>query len=159
MSFRRVVIGVGNVYRGDDGVGPVVAERLRGRVPPGVEITSCEQEPTRLIDAWRDSDLAVVVDAVDSGAEPGMLHRFDASEAPIPARVFRSSTHAFGIGETIELSRALETLPARVLVYGIEGEAFDAGLGLSGRVDEAVERAARAVLDDLEEERCMNAHL
>jgi hydrogenase maturation protease len=149
---RRVVIGVGNAYRGDDGAGPAVAERLRGRLPDEVEVTACEQEPTRLIDAWRGADLAVIVDAVESGAQPGTLHRFDAGDAPIPESVFRSSTHAFGIGETIELSRALETLPPRVLVYGIEGAAFGAGVGLSGPVQTAVEQAARGVREDIEEE-------
>jgi hydrogenase maturation protease len=145
------VIGIGNVYRQDDGAGPAVAERLGGLLPADVDVTACEQEPTRLIEAWRGADLAVVVDAVASGAEPGTVHRFDAGDGAIPAAVFRSSTHAFGIGETIELSRALDSLPARVLVYGIEGAAFEAGIGLSSVVEEAVERTARAVLEDVEE--------
>lgn len=151
MTPRRVVIGVGNVYRGDDGVGPVVAERLRGRVPAGVTVTACEQEPTRLIDAWHGSDLAVVVDALESDAEPGTLRRFDASTDAIPVHVFRSSTHAFGVSETIELSRALETLPARVVVFGVEGASFEAGQGLSEPVETAVEVAVRAVLEEVEE--------
>lgn len=150
--MRRVVIGVGNVYRGDDGAGPAVVERLRGRLPADVELTACEQEPSRLIDAWQGADVAVVVDTVDSGGTPGTIHRFDAADGQIPAGVFRSSTHAFGIGETIELSRALETLPQRVLVYGIEGASFETGTGLTEHVAEAVEQAVRAVLDEIEEE-------
>jgi hydrogenase maturation protease len=154
---RRVVVGVGNAFRGDDGAGLAVAERLRGRLPEDVDVTECEQEPSRLIDAWRDAGAAVVVDAVASGAEPGTLHRFDPSRDSVPATVFRASTHAFGVGEAIELSRALGTLPPRVVVYGIEGADFDAGTGLTAPVAEAVERTAAAVLDDLrrlsEEER------
>jgi hydrogenase maturation protease len=63
--------------------------------------------------------------------------------------VFRSSTHAFGVGEAIELARALGTLPGQVLVYGIEGSDFDAREGLSPAVDAAVERLADAVLEEL----------
>jgi hydrogenase maturation protease len=149
MSSRRVVLGVGNAFRGDDGAGLAVADRLRAVLPEGVEVTVCEQEPTRLIDSWRGAGAAVVVDAVASGAEPGTLHRFDASEEPVPATVFRSSTHAFGVAEAIELSRALGTLPARVVVYGIEGADFDAGQKLTKPVQAAVERTAEAVLNDL----------
>lgn len=157
--MTHVVIGVGNEYRRDDGVGLAVAAKLRGRVPPGVEVVGCELEPSRLLDAWQGARGALVVDAVRSGAEPGTLHRFDAGEGPVPASVFRSSTHAFGVGEAVELSRALGTLPGRIVLYGIEGWEFVAGEGLTAPVEAAVEPAARAVLDELEqllreEERC-----
>ena len=130
------MIGVGNAYRCDDGVGPAVAERLRGRRE--VEVATCEQEPSRLLDAWAGAGLALVVDAVASGAAPGTVHRFDASERAVPAGVFRGSTHALGVGEAIELARALGRLPGRVLVYGVEGAEFGAGEGLSPAVAAAV---------------------
>lgn len=148
--MRHVVIGVGSEYRRDDGVGLVVADRLRTCVPPGVDVVGCEQEPSRLLDAWQGAEAAFVVDAAGSGAEPGTLHRFDASEGAIPERIFRTSTHAFGVGEAVELARALGKLPRRVLVYGVEGGEFSAGEGLTAAVAAAVEPIARAVLDDLE---------
>jgi len=150
----HVVIGVGNAYRRDDGVGLAVAARLRGRVPAGVEVVGCELEPSRLIDAWQGADTALVVDAVRSGAEPGMLHRVDAGAGAVPASVFRSSsTHAFGVGEAVELARALGTLPGRLVLYGIEGGEFVAGEGLTAAVEAAVEPAVRAVLEELEQLR------
>jgi hydrogenase maturation protease len=156
--MKRVVVAIGNRYRGDDGLALAAAERLAGHVPDGVEIVPCEQEPTRLIDAWHGAAAVVVVDAVEAGAKPGTLHRFDASEAELPARVFRSSTHVFGVGEAIELARALGKLPARVVVLGVEGSDFTAREGLSAPVESAVDDVARAVLDELKrmarEERC-----
>ena len=100
------MIGVGNAYRGDDGLGLAVTDDLRGRIPATVELVECEQEPSRLLDAWAGADAAIVVDAVEPGGSPGHVHRFDATTGPIPARAFRSSTHAFGVGEAIELARA-----------------------------------------------------
>jgi hydrogenase maturation protease len=152
--MKHVIVGVGNEYRRDDGVGLAVAARLQGRVPAGVDIVACEQEPSRLLDAWEGAATALVVDAIESGAEPGTLLRFDASELAVPARVFRSSTHAFGVGDAIELARALSKLPGRVVVYGVEGAEFAAGEGLSTAVQRAVEQAAVAVLKDLERAMC-----
>jgi hydrogenase maturation protease len=143
------VIGVGNALRGDDAVGLAVAERLRGLVPEGVEVLEVEQEPTRLLDAWEGADLAVVVDAAQSGAEPGTVRRFDASGEGVPARVFRSSTHAFGVGDAVELGRALGRLPARVVVYGVEGADFTAGAPLSEAAAGAADEVAQAVLAEL----------
>jgi len=150
MTASHVVIGVGNAMRGDDGVGLLVAAALEKRVPPGVSVVPCEQEPSRLIDAWAGAKTAIVVDAAASGAAPGTVNRFDASETPIPAGVFRSSTHAFGVGDAIELARVLGRLPGRVLVYGVEGAAFAPGEPLTPPVEAAVEQVAAAVLSDLE---------
>lgn len=149
MNGGRVVIGVGNTLRGDDAVGLAVAAALETRVPQGVSVVPCEQEPSRLLDAWEGAHCAIIVDASSSRAEPGTVRRFDASATAVPTGVFRSSTHAFGVGDAIELARALGRLPTRVLVYGVEGERFSPGEPLTPAVDAAVERVAAAVLSDL----------
>jgi hydrogenase maturation protease len=133
------VIGVGNEWRRDDAAGLAVARRLRGRLPAHVSVLEHEGEPVALVDAWSAARLAVVVDAVSSGAAPGTIHRVDGRRERLPAELFRGSTHAFGLAEAVELARALERLPARLLVYGIEGECFGAGSGLSPEVERAVE--------------------
>jgi hydrogenase maturation protease len=145
---RTVVIGVGNTYRGDDAAGREVASILRKRVHDGLEVVVCELEPTRLIDAWEGADVALVADAVASDAEPGTVHRFDATTEALPSREFRSSTHALGIDETIELARALGRLPARIVVFGIEGERFGSGTELSVAARTGVERAVELVLEE-----------
>jgi hydrogenase maturation protease len=149
--MKRVLVGVGNAYRSDDGAGLAVAERVRALAPDGVEVALCEQEVSRIMEAFEGAAAAVVVDAVASGGEPGQLHRFDAVAAPVPARAFGSSTHAFGVGEAIELARALGKLPPAVVVIGIEGQEFAAGEGLSSAVEAAVQPAAEAVLRELAE--------
>lgn len=150
--MRTVVIGVGNAFRGDDAVGLEVAERLRGRA--GLDVVACEQEPIQLLDAWAGADLALLVDAVSSGAAPGTIHRLDATAQPVPATVFRGSTHAFGVAEVVELGRALGRLPGRLLVFGVEGAEFRAGDELTPAVAAAVE----PLVDELlEEVRCTSA--
>ncbi|HUZ14960.1 MAG TPA: hydrogenase maturation protease [Gaiellaceae bacterium] len=142
---RTVVIGIGNAMRGDDAAGVEVAEKLRG--------VACDEEPSRLIEAWEGADAVVLIDTVVSGAPPGTLHRFDASEEAIPARALRSSTHAIGLADTIELARALGKLPPRVVIYGIEGATFETGAPLSPDVEAAVGR----LVETIEEETCTSA--
>jgi hydrogenase maturation protease len=144
-----VVIGVGNEWRGDDGAGLAVARRLSGRLRAGVRVLEREGEPTALLDAWSGTDEAIVVDAVDSGAAPGTIHRLDARREPLPAELFRGSTHALGLAGAVELARALRRMPARLLVYGIEGESFAAGCGLSPEVERAVDEVAAELSERL----------
>jgi hydrogenase maturation protease len=85
------------------------------------------------------------VDAVSSGAEVGTVHRLDASESELPTELFRASTHHVGLAEAVELARALGRLPARTIVYGIEGKSFQVGEELAPEVAAAVEPVAKAV--------------
>jgi hydrogenase maturation protease len=149
--MNAVVIGVGNRYRGDDRVGLEVAEEVRARIPTGVATVVFEEEPSRLIDDWQGASTAIVVDAVAGLEEPGTVRRFDASREEVPAEAFRSSTHAFGVAQTIELARALGRLPERVIVYGVAGADFRAGSSLMPAVHAAVADATGAILRDLEE--------
>jgi hydrogenase maturation protease len=146
-----VVIGVGNRLRGDDAAGLEVARRVReGSVPDGVVVRELEGEGVGLLDLWSGADAVVLVDTIRSGARAGAIRRLDASTEPLPATLRgSSSTHAVGVAEAIELARALGRLPARVVVYGIEGRRFDAGAPVSPDVVTALDAAADAVLAEL----------
>ncbi len=144
-----LVIGVGNAYGRDDGAGLAAARRLAGEAGASAVLREMSGEGTALIEAWEGADTVVLVDAVSSGAPPGTLLYLDAGAAPVPAGWFRYSTHAFGAAEAIELARVLGRLPRRLIVVGIEGARFDAGVGLSSEVAAAVEDVARRGLDDI----------
>jgi hydrogenase maturation protease len=144
-----VVIGVGNEYRSDDGVGIVVARRLRERFLTKITVLEESGEGAALIDSWQGATWVMLVDAVRSGAPPGTIHRLDARAAPIPAGLFHYSTHAFSVAEAIELARSLNQLPPHVIVYGIEGENFAAGVGLSYKVEQAVEAVVERAAEEV----------
>jgi len=139
------LIGIGNLYRGDDRVGIVVARRLRAAKVPGTQVMEVCGEASSLMEAWRDADEVIVVDAVQSGARPGTIHRVAAHAQRLPSLFFHCSIHTFGLAEAIELSRTLRQLPRRLIVYGIEGKSFAAGTNLSREVAEAAEKVVQRV--------------
>ena len=144
-----MVIGVGNPYRGDDGIGPFVAKKLRQKKLPGTLVKAHSGEGTSLMASWKCASKVVIIDAMQSGDSPGKVRRFDANRESIPSDFFHYSTHAFSIAEAVELSRALNRLPPSLLIYGIEGKKFDAGNGLSSEVEKAVEDVMKNVIEDL----------
>ncbi len=146
---RVVVIGVGNEFRRDDGIGPEVVSRLRGRTADGVELLVSDGEPTRMIEAWTGASLAVVVDAVLAGpGGPGRLHRIVIGRADLPdAR--QVSSHGLGPGDAIALARALGRMPDRLIVHVVEAADVGQGLGLTPAVAAAAQALTDAVLRDL----------
>lgn len=145
-SAPVLVIGIGNVYRGDDGTGIVAVRQLKDQLPPGVGVLEESGEGTSLMEAWKDADLVILIDAIRSGAPSGTVYRLDAHAEEIPAKLFLCSSHAFGVAEAVDLARALNQLPRSLIVYGIEGQNFQAGEVLSLPVEEAIRAAVLQVL-------------
>jgi hydrogenase maturation protease len=147
-----VVIGIGNAYRGDDAVGPVVARCLQGKLQERERVTvlTVSGDGTDLLASWKKAEVVVLIDAVQSGARPGTVHRIEAGERPLPRTFSRCSTHTFGVAEAVELARTLHQLPPHLIVYGIEGKAFKVGTGLSAAVMQAVPEVVAHVQRDLQ---------
>lgn len=144
-SGGPIVIGVGNPWRGDDGIGHAVVHALQDT--PGLTTATTSGEPAELMDLWRGYEHVILVDAIVTGAAPGTLHRLDARE-PLP-RGARYSSHGIGLAEAVELARSLGELPDTLIVHGIEPACLEDGAGLSPEIQAAVGPAIIRISDDL----------
>ncbi len=133
-----VVIGIGNEFRRDDGIGPAVAASLAARGAPAV---ACAAEPTAILDAWEGAALAILVDAVD-GPVPGRIRRCTIAELTECAPV---SSHDLGVRQTYELGRALGRTPEALVVVVVDVADTGHGVGLSPPVAAALPAAVRLV--------------
>lgn len=153
-SGRRLVIGVGNSDRGDDAVGRNTANMLRrlkdsGRVPDDVEVTELDGEASALLSRLDGATAVFLIDACRSGALPGTVCRYDARAGELPSHCAGTSSHGLGIATAIELARVLRRLPARCIVYTIEGSSFTVGAPMSPSVVTAMSRLARRIAAEL----------
>jgi len=144
-----LVIGIGNAYRSDDAAGLIAARRGRQQGPECGSVIEHAGEGAALMELWKDADTVIVIDAVRSGAAPGTISRFDAALRPLPASMFRDSTHVFGLAEAVELSRALKQLPRPLIVYGVEAQNLEAGTNLSPAIEFAIQTVVERVLQEL----------
>jgi hydrogenase maturation protease len=145
-NARVLIIGVGNEFRTDDAVGLVVARRLRQLSLENVMVIEETGEGANLLESWKGADTVIIIDAASSGARPGTVHCIDARTQQIPTGLLHHSTHTISVGDAVELARVMDRLPPRMLVYGIEGEEFEEGMGLSQAVEESVDTVAELVL-------------
>ncbi|MEZ5412261.1 MAG: hydrogenase maturation protease [Acidimicrobiales bacterium] len=141
-----LVLGVGNRDRGDDAVGPIVAELMARRWPDGLEAVVVEGDLSTLALRWRPEHRVAVVDAMVSGAAPGTTVAIGWPPAgaagrsgPVGVGSSPASTHSIGLAAALELARLLGRLPAAVTVVGVEGTAFELLAPLSPAVAAAVE--------------------
>jgi hydrogenase maturation protease len=144
MGRGILVIGLGNELRGDDGAGPWVARQVAAAGWPQVAGCALEAaDPALLLDAWAGYDRVYVADAVIAPLPAGTIVRLDLlrrRQRERPATLL--SSHGLGLGQAVELGRALRALPRHLVFYGIVAQDFAYGAGLSP----VVEAAARQVL-------------
>jgi hydrogenase maturation protease len=150
-----LVLGMGNPILSDDGVGLLVAEKLRGAsLPHDVEVLQSEVAGLRLLELVRGFTRVIIVDALkssaDSAREPGEIVRYEASDFKGGQRY--GSAHSIGLGTVLELGDRLGyEMPRDVVVYAIEAvdvETF--GEQLSAPVAAAAERVIALIRADLE---------
>ena len=146
---RRIVIGIGNPDRGDDGIGPLIVEKLRGRLPDDVKTVVHSGEATSLLGHIDGASVAILIDASSSAAPAGTVRRIDANSEGLPDLEFGLSSHGFGLASAIELGRVLGQLPPRCIVFAVEARGVDAGAGMSEEVTSATDAVVEAIRDEV----------
>ncbi len=145
---KVVIIALGNRFRGDDGIGPFVAERLKETATErlgGYMIVEGKDDAMALVSAWEGAALAVIIDAAVSGASPGTIRRLEAGVQAMPKDLSRCSSHGLGLAEAVELGKALGRLPRRLVIFAVEAATFEQGAGMSPQVTAAADAVVRNV--------------
>ncbi|HUN46691.1 MAG TPA: hydrogenase maturation protease [Stellaceae bacterium] len=144
------MVGVGNRDCGDDGIGPLVADRLAGRVPAGVQVRAQGGDMLALIEMWSGIDTVILIDAARTVTEAGRIHRLAPMLEPLPRELALGSTHAFGVADAVELARALDRLPRRLVVYAVEGTVFEVGAPPSAEAAAAIDAAVGLIATEVD---------
>lgn len=159
---RILVACMGNVLRGDDGFGVVVARELEDQdLPPEVEVSEVGISGVSMAqDLLEGYDALVLVDAMErEGADPGTIH---VERATVPdldgystreISGFAADMHQTDPNKVLVLGEALDVLPERTILVGCEPRRTDdLEDDLSDPVRAAVPRAVEhieLVVDEL----------
>jgi hydrogenase maturation protease len=148
----NLVIGCGNLLRGDDAVGPVLVRRLLERgLPDGTEVADGGTSGMDVAFRMRGADRVILLDAARTGGRPGTLYRMLGSDVEQLPDLSTINLHSFRWDHALAFARWLlkDEYPTDVVVYLIEAESFEFGAPLSATVDEAAERLTDRLLDEL----------
>ncbi|MCE9573113.1 MAG: hydrogenase maturation protease [Deltaproteobacteria bacterium] len=131
---KVVVLGVGNLIMGDEGLGIRCIEQLdaAGSLPAGVVTIDGGTSTHELLGDLEDLDLLVIVDAV-AGGTPGAVVRLEGDRIP-QAFSNKLSPHQHGINDLLANLRLLGREPGRVVVLGVTPKVIALGMDLSPEV-------------------------
>jgi hydrogenase 3 maturation protease len=137
-----LIVGVGNILKGDDAAGPLLCEKL---IQAGISIevidtgTAPENYIQKIINKAPRNLL--VVDAIEFGALPGTIEIFDYGQ--LDSHAF--STHTLSPRFFVDIIR--KNIEVNVYFIGIQPAYTHLGSPVSEQVDSAIENLSRVLMD------------
>ena len=149
-----IVVGLGNVLMGDEGIGVRVVERLAAQAErfPSVTFLDAGTSGMVALHAMAGHRKAIFVDCALMGEPPGTIKRFMPDQAASLKKQPGLSLHEGDLFSILELSKRLSECPTEIIIFGIQPALLDPGMKLSdiltGRLEEYSHLVARELLDD-----------
>lgn len=138
-----LVVGCGNLLRGDDGVGPVLVRHLWERgVPTGARLVDGGTAGMDVAFQMRGAERVVIVDASATGAAPGTVYRVPGEELADLPPLQGLHTHSFRWDHAIAFARWVlaDACPSDITVFLIEAGGVELGADLSEPVEAGMEQ-------------------
>ena len=144
-----LIIGCGNLLRGDDAVGPVLVRRLLDRgLPGGVEVADGGTSGMDVAFRMRNAGRVVLVDACTSGGTPGTIYRLRGADVETLPPLEGINLHAFRWDHALAFGRWLlkDDYPTDIVVYLVEAGGFEFGASLTSPVEAAMDELVEHLL-------------
>lgn len=147
---ETLILGIGNPLCGDDSAGLRVVELLAERdLPPSVQVQDAGLPGWGLpcwLEGWRS---VILVDAVEMGMQAGCWRRFRPEEVKLWLQDGSLSLHQPDLACGLALAQALELLPERLYIYGVQPAQISPGAPLSPEVEACLPGLADQIILDL----------
>jgi hydrogenase maturation protease len=134
-----LVLGLGNVLCGDDGLGAVAVHLLQRlyRAPDGVQVLDGGTLGLSLLPQLEEAREAILVDAIRADGPPGSFVRLEGDEVA-PAMAARLSVHQVGVVDLLDAARWRGCYPSRLILLGLVPESLELGLRRTAAVEAAL---------------------
>jgi hydrogenase maturation protease len=148
---ETLVLGLGNILLGDEGVGVRVVERLleQYEFPEGVQVMDGGTLGLDLLPYVEETSRLLVIDAVQANKPPGTLLRMEGDEIPVFLDASKVSPHQEGLQDLLAVAVLKGYLPEEVVFWGAQIESLGVGLELSDPVAAQVDALGEKVLQEL----------
>ncbi|MBM3706515.1 MAG: hydrogenase maturation protease [Actinobacteria bacterium] len=155
------IIGFGNIFMGDDGVGIKAIEALRESIKQNdryrdnkdIEIVDGGTSGVDLVFLIRDAKKVIIVDAVDAGQQVGQIVTFipeDIKGNFKKRAIFKSfSLHDMNLAEIFELIKTLK-LDTEIKIIGIKPKKVGYSDSLSGEIEAKIPDLVSMIYEELE---------
>ena len=152
-SKKTLILGLGNILLGDEGVGVRVAEQLLSQsLPYGIEVIDGGTAGYELINLFEGREKVIIVDAVKTDDKPGSIYKMDLSviqdDTTIPL-----SLHQIGLKNVFKMASLMDINPEVTLVGIVPKDYQTYKIGLSREAEQAIPLAIETIFQEIDQQK------
>jgi len=151
--MKTLVLGLGNPILSDDGVGLLVAQKVKHRVnQQQVTVMETSMGGLDLLDILANFDKAIIIDAIQTrDGKVGQIYRLE--PGALDATRHSSTPHDINLVTALELGKRMGlSLPRQIVFFAIEvADVTTFGEKCTPGVEQAISLATDMVLQELKE--------
>jgi len=148
---KILILGLGNILLGDEGVGVRVAEQLLTHpLPDEIEVIDGGTAGYELINFFEGKEKVIIVDAVKTNDTPGSVYKLDLALVQEDETV-QLSLHQIGLKNVFKMASLMDLNPEVTLVGIVPKDYQDYNIGLSEEVEKAIPLAIETVIKEIEQ--------
>lgn len=147
LSKKVVVIGIGNIFRSDDGVGPYIIDKLKeANISKNVELKNLESATIDILNVIEGAFTVIVIDSIECSTKIGKIHEFQLEDLPDHTNSF--NLHNIGLKTLFLIAKKIERYPKNLRFYGIEIK----DVSYNNQLSAEVKKSAKKLVKKLQEE-------
>lgn len=147
---RVLILGVGNLLRGDDGFGVHLVGSLADTVlPPNVQILEAGTVSHQLIPLLGEIDRLIVIDVVDAGDKPGSIFRFSPDDMRFPSGQM-ASLHQISLIDVLSMAELTGAKPETTIIAVQPKDVAAWSLTLSEEVSAVMPKVRELIFEELD---------
>jgi hydrogenase maturation protease len=143
--MNTLIIGVGNPWRLDDGIGPKIIAELNKQPHANFDLRDGGTDALALIDEIEKYTSVIIIDAVNMNAPAGTVRVFTPEQAKIQISSDALTTHGFGLAEMLVMLEKL-AIKTKIKIIGIQPQSIDFGEKLSTVIADQIKSIVDLVL-------------
>jgi hydrogenase maturation protease len=147
------VLGLGNPLMADEGIGVHLVERLLESADryPAVDFIDAGTGGLSILYQIEGRRKAIVIDCAVMDEPPGTIRRFTPDQVQSRKVLAHQSLHEADLMKILALARDLGQAPEEIVIFGIQPERIEPGLGLSRTLRDRINEYISAILHELRE--------
>jgi len=146
---KILILGLGNILLGDEGIGVRVAEQLISHsLPDNVEVIDGGTAGYELLNFFEDREKVIIVDAVKTADKPGSVYKVDVSILEEDDTI-HLSLHQIGLKNVFKMASLMDINPEVTLVGIVPKDYQRYKIGLSKEVEKAIPCAIETIFQEV----------
>jgi hydrogenase maturation protease len=152
------VIGLGNILRGDDGIGPVVIEELKkSKLPSPLQLLDAGSDAFTVLDHFLGSDPILLIDCARMGKDPGTVQKIRTEDIECIPTDVGMSLHGYSLAEVWQIARSMGS-KKELAIIGVEPEKVQFNSGLSEVVKKSIPIIIKMIVEEAKKYAKKDSH-